>query len=149
MLSQFYLYQNSKLKQNYSDYLKYIRYLYDHDTKRNPSSDTERGVHHCLMFNFTLFLSYDGHVLLNVNRSRLTQMSQVKTKMDRQTFLYMQMLISYRYALYFIQDTDFYREVLPLFKHNLIENYLRLKHLKIENCTLSLETRSSCFGSTL
>lgn len=59
-------------------------------------------------------------------------MSQVKTKMDRQTFLYMQMLISYRYALYFIQDTDFYREVLPLFKHNLIENYLRLKHLKIE-----------------
>lgn len=52
------------------------------------------------------------------------------------------MLISYRYALYFIQDTDFYREVLPLFKHNLIENYLRLKHLKIENCTLSLETRS-------
>lgn len=72
MLSQFYLYQNSKLKQNYFDYLKYIRYFYNHDTKRNPSSDTERGVHHCLMFNFTLFLSYDGHVLLNVNRSRLT-----------------------------------------------------------------------------
>lgn len=72
MLSQFYLYQNSKLKQNYFDYLKYIRYFYNHDTKRNPSSDTERGVHHCLMFNFTLFLSYDGHVLLSVNRSRLT-----------------------------------------------------------------------------